>query len=380
MHLRNDAQAWGALQHRAALADLPAGAGLAVRRPDAWSNCRPAPLKCRSTRCTRARPDRAGPDRAAPAVAAVRSAAGAGAGHAALAAPARQRLTHGALYALLVLVPLVGLVVQLRPRASRCAGSAWSRCRSWASFDRAAQGTWRKRDRTRSCSTLLAGLVAGACRWPRSGTTTACATARWSRMLPWLDRLDRPKEGLTMRCSPCCCCCSLACRAHGAPTGPRCPAPRWLQPAASRAKRSRAASAKFTPRIRFDPAQAGEPAASTSASTWPAPTPTTTSATRRCAAPSSSIPQAAAGALPGDQVPRARRQPLCRRRHAEPERRQQAGDAGRSPGRRARRPVLAGEATLKRLDFGVGTGEWADTELLPNEVRVHDAPAAGAAP
>ncbi|MCX7042574.1 MAG: YceI family protein [Gammaproteobacteria bacterium] len=32
--------------------------------------------------------------------------------------------------------------------------------------------------------------------------------------------------------------------------------------------------------------------------------------------------------------------------------------------------VLSGEATLKRLDFGVGTGDWADTELLPNEVRV----------
>ncbi len=32
--------------------------------------------------------------------------------------------------------------------------------------------------------------------------------------------------------------------------------------------------------------------------------------------------------------------------------------------------VLTGEATLKRLDFGVGTGDWADTELLPNEVRV----------
>ena len=32
--------------------------------------------------------------------------------------------------------------------------------------------------------------------------------------------------------------------------------------------------------------------------------------------------------------------------------------------------VLSGEATLKRLDFGVGTGDWADTELLPNEVKV----------
>jgi len=32
--------------------------------------------------------------------------------------------------------------------------------------------------------------------------------------------------------------------------------------------------------------------------------------------------------------------------------------------------VLAGSASLKRLDFGVGTGEWDDTEALPNEVRV----------
>jgi polyisoprenoid-binding protein YceI len=33
-------------------------------------------------------------------------------------------------------------------------------------------------------------------------------------------------------------------------------------------------------------------------------------------------------------------------------------------------PVLVGNATLKRLDFKVGTGEWADTELLPDAVRV----------
>jgi polyisoprenoid-binding protein YceI len=33
-------------------------------------------------------------------------------------------------------------------------------------------------------------------------------------------------------------------------------------------------------------------------------------------------------------------------------------------------PVLAGEARLKRLDFGVGSGDWADTEELPNEVKV----------
>lgn len=34
------------------------------------------------------------------------------------------------------------------------------------------------------------------------------------------------------------------------------------------------------------------------------------------------------------------------------------------------RPVLVGSAALKRLDFAVGTGEWADTGDLPNEVRV----------
>ena len=34
------------------------------------------------------------------------------------------------------------------------------------------------------------------------------------------------------------------------------------------------------------------------------------------------------------------------------------------------KPVLDGQATLKRLDFAVGSGDWADTELLPNEVRV----------
>ena len=34
------------------------------------------------------------------------------------------------------------------------------------------------------------------------------------------------------------------------------------------------------------------------------------------------------------------------------------------------KPVLLGQATVKRLDFGVGGGEWADTELLPNEVAV----------
>lgn len=32
--------------------------------------------------------------------------------------------------------------------------------------------------------------------------------------------------------------------------------------------------------------------------------------------------------------------------------------------------VLEGEATLSRLAFKVGEGDWADTELLPDEVRV----------
>ena len=33
-------------------------------------------------------------------------------------------------------------------------------------------------------------------------------------------------------------------------------------------------------------------------------------------------------------------------------------------------PVLAGKATVKRLDFGVGSGDWADTGTLPNEVAI----------
>lgn len=33
-------------------------------------------------------------------------------------------------------------------------------------------------------------------------------------------------------------------------------------------------------------------------------------------------------------------------------------------------PVLTGRATVKRLDFGVGSGDWADTGLIPNEVAV----------
>ena len=34
------------------------------------------------------------------------------------------------------------------------------------------------------------------------------------------------------------------------------------------------------------------------------------------------------------------------------------------------KPVLTGKATVKRLAFGVGAGEWSDTELLPDEVAV----------
>lgn len=34
------------------------------------------------------------------------------------------------------------------------------------------------------------------------------------------------------------------------------------------------------------------------------------------------------------------------------------------------RPVLDGKATVKRLDFGIGGGEWNDTSLIANEVTV----------
>lgn len=34
------------------------------------------------------------------------------------------------------------------------------------------------------------------------------------------------------------------------------------------------------------------------------------------------------------------------------------------------RPVLSGKATVRRLDFGVGEGDWADTELLPDQIAV----------
>lgn len=33
-------------------------------------------------------------------------------------------------------------------------------------------------------------------------------------------------------------------------------------------------------------------------------------------------------------------------------------------------PVLAGKATVRRLDFGVGAGDWADTDLIPNEIAI----------
>lgn len=33
-------------------------------------------------------------------------------------------------------------------------------------------------------------------------------------------------------------------------------------------------------------------------------------------------------------------------------------------------PVLVGQATVKRLDFGVGGGDWADTGIIPDEVAV----------
>lgn len=33
-------------------------------------------------------------------------------------------------------------------------------------------------------------------------------------------------------------------------------------------------------------------------------------------------------------------------------------------------PVLNGKATVNRLDFGIGAGDWADLELIPNAVAV----------
>jgi polyisoprenoid-binding protein YceI len=34
------------------------------------------------------------------------------------------------------------------------------------------------------------------------------------------------------------------------------------------------------------------------------------------------------------------------------------------------RPILEGGATVRRLQFGVGAGEWADTDLLPDAIAV----------
>lgn len=33
-------------------------------------------------------------------------------------------------------------------------------------------------------------------------------------------------------------------------------------------------------------------------------------------------------------------------------------------------PVLAGKASVERLDFGIGTGDWADTSLIPDAVAI----------
>lgn len=33
-------------------------------------------------------------------------------------------------------------------------------------------------------------------------------------------------------------------------------------------------------------------------------------------------------------------------------------------------PVLTGRATVKRLDFGVGGGDWTDTKTIPNETAI----------
>lgn len=34
------------------------------------------------------------------------------------------------------------------------------------------------------------------------------------------------------------------------------------------------------------------------------------------------------------------------------------------------RPVLTGKATVKRLEFGVGAGDWSDTDLIPDGIAV----------
>jgi len=33
-------------------------------------------------------------------------------------------------------------------------------------------------------------------------------------------------------------------------------------------------------------------------------------------------------------------------------------------------PVLTGKATVRRLDFGIGGGDWADTKTIPNETAI----------
>lgn len=33
-------------------------------------------------------------------------------------------------------------------------------------------------------------------------------------------------------------------------------------------------------------------------------------------------------------------------------------------------PVLTGKATVRRLDFGVGGGDWADTKTIPDETAI----------
>ena len=35
------------------------------------------------------------------------------------------------------------------------------------------------------------------------------------------------------------------------------------------------------------------------------------------------------------------------------------------------KPVLAGTAVVKRLDFGVGSGDWADLGVIPNEIKIN---------
>jgi polyisoprenoid-binding protein YceI len=41
-----------------------------------------------------------------------------------------------------------------------------------------------------------------------------------------------------------------------------------------------------------------------------------------------------------------------------------------TPGKDGRHATLAGDTTIRRLDFGVGQGEWKDTTWVGNEVKV----------